>query len=393
MNPPEGDNYPATPHSFAMRLDEDIAVRLRERYLAPELAMRIDEQRAHLARSLAWAAGSTPENAESYTRGGLERFARGSGWDADLCWRGEVVGAVGVPYIEGPGGASEFGFWLVAERQGRGIVTRAATRLVSYLFQRHDSGKVVVAADPENTRSIAVIERLGMQREAVMRRSHLGGHGRSVDMAFYGLLRGEWEAARASFPAPLSDRFSLRLDRGLELSLPERADVAELSAVVAHNRDHLRPWLPWTADPTPSSQRGYVDNLAMPELVAGRGLHCLVRQDGRLVGTVALHGVDHVTRRGQLGYWLAAGAMGRGIITRSITALIERCFSLPVCAGQAFERLEIRAAVENLPSRRVAERLGFRFEGVLRSEELVHGRRLDHAVYGLLRSEWAGAVR
>jgi ribosomal-protein-serine acetyltransferase len=53
-------------------------------------------------------------------------------------------------------------------------------------------------------------------------------------------------------------------------------------------------------------------------------------------------------------------------------------------------RVEVRAGVENLRSRRVAERLGFSLEGVMREAERVGGRFVDHAVYSILASEWTG---
>ena len=56
-------------------------------------------------------------------------------------------------------------------------------------------------------------------------------------------------------------------------------------------------------------------------------------------------------------------------------------------AGLALERLEAVAAVENVASRRVLEKNGFRFEGIARGYLIIAGARVDHARYGLLRSD------
>jgi ribosomal-protein-serine acetyltransferase len=50
-------------------------------------------------------------------------------------------------------------------------------------------------------------------------------------------------------------------------------------------------------------------------------------------------------------------------------------------------RIEIAAAVGNVRSRAIPERLGFKLDGVLRERENVNGVMLDHAVYSQLRRE------
>jgi len=51
-------------------------------------------------------------------------------------------------------------------------------------------------------------------------------------------------------------------------------------------------------------------------------------------------------------------------------------------------RVVLRIAVGNRASERVAEKLGFTREGVLREELEVHGKWLDHTVYSLLEHEY-----
>jgi ribosomal-protein-serine acetyltransferase len=51
-------------------------------------------------------------------------------------------------------------------------------------------------------------------------------------------------------------------------------------------------------------------------------------------------------------------------------------------------RIQIAAATENLQSRAIPERLGFKLEGIMRARENLYGRFVDHAVYALLRTEF-----
>lgn len=99
----------------------------------------------------------------------------------------------------------------------------------------------------------------------------------------------------------------------------------------------------------------------------------------RLLGSISLLRLDWEHRRGEVGYWLAAPARGQGHVTRAVGL---------VCAwgGRALglERIDLRAATDNLASQRVAERCGFRREALLRSYLRGKDGRLDMVAFGLL---------
>jgi ribosomal-protein-serine acetyltransferase len=90
-----------------------------------------------------------------------------------------------------------------------------------------------------------------------------------------------------------------------------------------------------------------------------------------------------VNRVGEIGYWLAAAAQGRGTMTECCRLLVRYAF-----LTLDLNRVEIAAATGNQRSRAVPERLGFKFEGVLREREELYGTFVDHAVYSQLRSEF-----
>ncbi|GIW03829.1 MAG: hypothetical protein KatS3mg059_0449 [Thermomicrobiales bacterium] len=91
---------------------------------------------------------------------------------------------------------------------------------------------------------------------------------------------------------------------------------------------------------------------------------------------------------GSIGYTVGEAYRGRGYATAAVAAVLPIAFDPE---RLALERLEILAAVDNLASRRVAERNGFRLEGILRGLLVINGARVDHALYALLRSDWLAA--
>jgi len=85
----------------------------------------------------------------------------------------------------------------------------------------------------------------------------------------------------------------------------------------------------------------------------------------------------------EIGYWLRADARGRGLMTRALVLIAAAALE------QGAARVQLRADVENVASRRVAERAGFTLEGVLRSAHWNPrlGRRQDWAMYSVLPGE------
>jgi ribosomal-protein-alanine N-acetyltransferase len=87
-------------------------------------------------------------------------------------------------------------------------------------------------------------------------------------------------------------------------------------------------------------------------------------------------------RKGSIGYSLLPEARGRGLATRSVRLVARWAFD-----ELGLARLALHTEPRNEASRRVAERCGFRLEGILRSYEENDGRRVDHMVFSLLPGE------
>lgn len=93
---------------------------------------------------------------------------------------------------------ARIGFTLATEAQGRGFATEAVTALLDYLFHTRGKHRVAADCDPRNLASVALLERVGMRREAHHRRS-AWWKGGWTDEFVYAVLADEWTARR---PAP-----------------------------------------------------------------------------------------------------------------------------------------------------------------------------------------------
>jgi ribosomal-protein-serine acetyltransferase len=174
------------------------------------------------------------------------------------------------------------------------------------------------------------------------------------------------------------------LPDGAALRAFEETDASELFALTERNRAHLEPWLPWVPFTTSAADSLDFIRATRRQLEAHEGLQlALVAAGGAIAGVAGLHRFDWQNRATTIGYWLGAEHQGRGLMTAAVRALVDHAFG-----ERGLHRIELAAAVGNARSRAVAERLGFREEGVRRGGERHGDRFLDLVVYALLAPEW-----
>ncbi len=173
------------------------------------------------------------------------------------------------------------------------------------------------------------------------------------------------------------------IDSGLALRVLREDDAAELFALTDANRAYLRRWLPWVdIVVTEEDSRSFLETVSA-QREEGRGPTFGIVQDGALAGIVGYLPIDAANRVGELGYWLAERSQGRGVMTSCCRFAVRYGF-----LTLDLNRIQIAAGTENLVSRRIPERLGFKFEGILRAREKLYDTFIDHAMYSLLRSEF-----
>lgn len=177
--------------------------------------------------------------------------------------------------------------------------------------------------------------------------------------------------------------FPCRIDDHIEMRVMQDSDANALFDLISHNRDHLDVWMRWssmvqTLDDARSVIQAWADKYE-----AGNGFHVGVYIDGKLAGGIACRFINRESSKTEIGYWLVPEQVGKGIVSRACTLVIDHLFNV-----EKLHRIELQAVAGNVKSRAVAERLGFKLEGILRESEWFIGRFHDHALYSLLDREW-----
>ena len=107
-------------------------------------------------------------------------------------------------------------------------------------------------------------------------------------------------------------------------------------------------------------------------------------RDGEFLGLGMIVQVEWEGRQGEIGYVVSSAARRRGVATRTLRLLSDWGFD-----DLGLERIELWIDVENPGSERVADRVGYVREGVLRSYWFKEDIRGDFGIWSRLRSEGA----
>ncbi len=166
----------------------------------------------------------------------------------------------------------------------------------------------------------------------------------------------------------------VRLERLDERWLDEVADLVADPEVRRFTR---------IAEPPPEGfARDWIDAYESGRRDGSREGFAALDEDGRFVGIGLAPEIDREARELELGYIVTRAARGRGKGTEILRLLTRWAFD-----ELEAQRLYLIIDVENPASARVAERCGYRLEGVMRSIHVKQGQRADAGLWSRLPSD------
>jgi [ribosomal protein S5]-alanine N-acetyltransferase len=175
----------------------------------------------------------------------------------------------------------------------------------------------------------------------------------------------------------------------MTLRLPQHSDFRAWTALRAESRDFLIPWEPvWAEDHfTRKSFTNRVYWAARAErLGTALPVFLIRRSDEALVGALTLDNIRRgPAQSGTLGYWIGQRHARQGYMREAIRAMVHHAF-----AEMDLSRIEAACLPENVASRGVLEKSGFKYEGVAQSYLQINGRWRNHVLYACLRADRRG---
>ncbi|MEM6972417.1 MAG: GNAT family protein [Pseudomonadota bacterium] len=185
-------------------------------------------------------------------------------------------------------------------------------------------------------------------------------------------------------------RFQIGTER-LVLRAPELADFEAWAMLRRESRSFLQPWEPrWSADHLTS--RAFRNRVVWADRSIRQGdavpLFITLRETGAVVGGLTLSNIRREpAEAGTLGYWTGARHLRQGYMREALTALVAHA-----CGEMNLSRLEAACLPDNIASRALLERCGFKYEGVAQSYLQIDGRWRNHVLYAALRPDRRGRV-
>ena len=88
---------------------------------------------------------------------------------------------------------AELGYELFEKFRGQGYMTEAMKALVAFGFQKMSLHRIEAQIDPHNQGSIRVVQKLGFEKEGILRGHHRDPEGQFHDTTVFALLKPDWE--------------------------------------------------------------------------------------------------------------------------------------------------------------------------------------------------------
>lgn len=177
---------------FELRVDGGLLLSVLDESHAQELFQLTDNNRAYLRTWLPWLdKNKYPQNSLDFINESQKNYEQKISINLGIFYRTKLTGVISLYGIDWQNRSTSIGYWIGEKYQGKGLITKSCRALTDYAFRDLELNRVDIRCAPGNTKSRSVPERLGFQKEGVLRQADLL-YDHYVDHVVYSMLKEQW---------------------------------------------------------------------------------------------------------------------------------------------------------------------------------------------------------
>jgi len=175
----------------------------------------------------------------------------------------------------------------------------------------------------------------------------------------------------------------------MTLRAPLHSDYRQWAALRRESAEFLKPWEP-TWSPDHLTRKSFTNRVYWAQRSISNGsavpLFLIRRDDKALLGAITLDNIRRgPAQAGTCGYWIGQPFARAGYMREALTAMVHYAFTT-----LNLSRVESACLPENMASRGVLEKCGYKYEGVAQSYLQIDGRWRTHVLYANLHGDRRG---
>ena len=151
-----------------------------------------------VTRFLTWTPHDSPQLTAALLKDWCAAYENPSTYNWAIEWDGRLIGNISVVQTSDRSEWAELGYCLGHAYWNQGLMTEAVRAVLGYLFEEVGCHRIGLSHAVRNPASGRVARKCGMTYEGTRRALFRAASGEFLDIAEYGMLRAEWDAAGAS---------------------------------------------------------------------------------------------------------------------------------------------------------------------------------------------------
>ena len=176
-----------------IKIDTNLTLELTSQKHADELYRAVDNNRKHLSAFLSWVGNmNSVSNFNDYIKNCELLYKEKKEVSFVIISGKDAIGRIGLHHMNLQNKNVAIGYWLTKESEGKGIITRACKKLISFGFHELGLHRIEIKAAVNNLKSQAIPQQLNFKKEGILREAELVNET-FLDLVLYSMLRDEWK--------------------------------------------------------------------------------------------------------------------------------------------------------------------------------------------------------